>query len=344
MPTVTVDRLLATGVRVLTMAGVPDVTATQVVQSLLLSNLMGVDSHGVALIPNYVRAIDAGWIVPHATPEILSNNGVAALLDGRNGFGQIVARHAVGLAIQHATTHAIGAVAFTHVYHIGRLGEYASLAAEQGVIALIFANGSTPGGLVAPFGGRQRLMGTNPICFAVPAGVRPAMVADFSTSIVAEGRIRLARTKGERIPSGWVIDREGRPTTDPADLYHGGAILCFGDHKGFALSLLVEVLAGILSGANTPVSPDYARMQNGVFVLTIAPSFFRTVDAFVETVDRLFEAVEQVLPAEGREGVFLPGEPERRAKATRETEGIPIDDHTWAELQGLAAARIADCQ
>lgn len=340
MPTVTADRLREIGIRTFTATGVESSIARQVVESLVLSNLVGVDSHGVALIPSYLQAIEAGWIVPDAEPDVVSNNGVAIVLDGQRAFGQLVARQAMRMAIQHATKQVIGVVSFSHIYHIGRLGEYAALAAENGFIGLVMANGSIPGGMVSPFGGRQRALGTNPISFAVPAAGRPAFVADFSTSVVAERRVRTARTKGEAIPLGWIIDREGQPTTNPADLYEGGALLCFGEHKGFALSLMVEILAGILSGANTPVSPNYEGMQNGVFLLAISPDFFRPTEIFRDTVDRLFDVLQEVSPAHDGKGVVIPGEPEWRSKASREAEGIPVDDETWEELLKLAGGRV----
>jgi len=342
MPTFSADQLLGIGMRMFTAVGVQESIARQVVQSLILSNLLGVDSHGFARIPNYLHAIKVGWIVPDAKQEVLADNGVVMHMDGHNAVGQIVATQAMRLAIQKAKEHAIGAVSFTRVYHIGRLGEYAALAAEEGAIGLVIANGSTPGGIVAPFGGRQRMMGTNPISFSIPAGSCPALVADLSTSVVAEGRVRIAMTKGEKVPLGWVIDREGHPTTNPADLYNGGAILCFGDHKGFALSLMVEVLGGILSGANVPISPDYERMQNGVFILVIDPRFFREMESYRNTVDLLFSTIKQVLPAHGTDGALIPGEPEQRHKSIREKSGIPIEDNTWTELQDVARALNVD--
>ena len=343
MPTVTAEKLVEIGTRTFTAAGVSSAVARQVVESLVLSNLVGVDSHGVALIPSYLQAIEAGWIVPDAELEVLSNNGVAVSVDGRHGFGQIVARRAMTMAIENAKARVVGVVSFTHVYHIGRLGEYAALAAENGFIGFVIANGSIPGGMVAPFGGRQRVLGTNPISFAVPAAERPALVADFSTSTVAERRVRTARASGEKIPVGWIIDRDGRPTTNPADLYDGGALLCFGEHKGFALSLMVEVLAGILSGANTPVSPNYDRMQNGVFLLAINPDFFQPIATFRNTVDHFFDVLARVSPALGAQRVVIPGEPEVRSKASRGAEGIPVDDSTWAELLKLATGHL-ECQ
>lgn len=331
-------RLIETGTRLFTAAGAPEPIARRVAHSLVLSNLMGVDSHGVIRIPQYLREIKAGGIVPNAEPVVLRDSGIIVLMDGQRAFGQIVAERAMRLAIEKAEQHKIGVVSFANVLHIGRLGEWAALAADKGMLGLVLANGSRPGGLVAPYGSRQRMMGTNPIAFAIPAGSYPPLVADFSTAVVAEGRVRLAFQTGGQIPLGWVIDREGHPTTNPADLYDGGALLTFGEHKGYCLSLMIEVLAGILSGADTPIFPEYERLQNGVFMLALDMTFFRPAADFYRAVDTLFGAVKQALPAEGMSGALLPGEPELRCRTERERDGIPVADNTWTAIQRAAAA------
>ena len=337
MITFSAQQLREVGLQLFLAAGVPEHVACEVTDSLVLSNLLGMDSHGIVRIPNYVESISRGAIVPDAEPEVVRDNGVAVLMDGRKAFGQIAAKKATKLAMEKCRQRAIGAVSFTDVYHIGRLGEYVALAADHGLIGVMFANGSRPGGLVAPFGGRQRMLGTNPIAFAIPAGSHPPLVADFATSAVAEGRIRLALRGGKTLPSGWLIDREGNPSVEPSSLYDGGAILTFGEHKGFALSLLVEILGGILSGAETPIFPDYEYMHNGVFVLAIDPTFFHPKENYQAAVAFLFTTIKNALPALGSSGTLIPGEPERRTQATREKEGIPVDESTWKELLGVAS-------
>ncbi|HZQ05847.1 MAG TPA: Ldh family oxidoreductase [Anaerolineae bacterium] len=336
MPTLTKEQLEETGTRIFVAAGVPSATARQVVQSLVLSNLLGVDSHGFVRIPQYLEAITAGTIVPDAQPEVVRDNGVALLIDGHNAFGQIVARRATELAIERAKKTAVCVVSFSGVLHIGRLGEYVSLAAEHGLIALLIVSGSRPGGLVSPFGSRQRLLGTNPIAFAIPAASYPPLVADFSTSAVAEGKVRVALFKGEAIPPDWVLDHDGKPTTNPADLYDGGAILPFGGHKGYSLSLLAEVLGGIVSGADVPSFPSYDRLQNGAFLLVVDQTFFRSAQEYYSSVDLLFTLVKQALPIDGADGVMIPGEPEQRTRAKRARDGITIDEKTWSDLREAA--------
>ena len=337
MPIFSAGQLREIGLRIFKAAGVQPATAEKVVGSLVLSNLLGVDSHGLVRTRNYFDAVRSGAIVPEARPCITHENSVAVAFDGCKAFGQVAAMFAVQLAIRKAREQSIGVTSFTNVYHIGRLGEWVSLIADEGLIGILLANGSRPGGLVAPFGARQRVLGTNPMAFAIPAGSQPRLVADFSTSAVAEGKVRIAMRKEERVPPGCLLDRHGVATTEPADLYDGGAIRTFGDHKGFALSLLVEVVGGILSGAETPVFPGYKYMHNGVFLLAIDPTFFRPRDEYLAAVDYLFAAVKNALPAYGMDGTLIPGEPEERVREIRSRNGIPVDDQTWAELVAVAS-------
>ena len=334
----TAEELVGIGVKIFVAAGVAKATATELMKSLVLSNLLGVDSHGVVRIGQYMDALKSGAIVPDAEPRVLRENEAIVLLDGCKGFGQIVSKKAVRIAMEKARRCGVGIACYSNVHHIGRLGEYVSLAAEENLIGLMFVNGSRPGGLVAPLGARQRVFGTNPIAFAIPAGSYSPVLADFATSAVAEGKIRIAYRKGEKIPFGWVLDSEGRPTDQPADLYQGGALLTFGEHKGHALSLLVEVLGGILSGGDTPVFSDYKQLNNGVFALVIEPGFFRPLTEYRPAVDYLLTMVKHALPAQGKQGALIPGEPEMACKAVREKEGISIDDNTMVELKAIAAS------
>jgi len=191
MPKFKAEELLEIGVRIFVAAGVVEFTATDLMKSLVLANLLGVDSHGVMRIGQYIKAIKSGSIVPDVEAKIVRENEVIVLLDGCKGFGQIVSKKAMRLAIDKARRHGVGIACFTNVYHVGRLGEYVSMAAEEGFIGIMFVNGSRPGGLVTPFGARQRVFGTNPIAFAIPAGSYPPLLADFATSAAAEGYLRI---------------------------------------------------------------------------------------------------------------------------------------------------------
>jgi hydroxycarboxylate dehydrogenase B len=317
--------------------GAPAPIAADVTSSLILSNLLGVDSHGVVRIRNYFDSIKSGAIVPQAEPTIVRENQIAVVMEGKRAFGQVVAKKAMRFALQKAKNAAFGASSFTGVYHIGRLGEFVEMAAAEGFVGLVLANGSRPGGLVAPYGARQRMLGTNPIAFAIPAGSNPPLVADFSTSATSEGRVRIAFRKHEEVPFGLLIDRHGVPTQNPGDLYEGGALCTMGGYKGYALSLLVEVLGGIFSGAETPLFPGYDYMHNGVFMLAIDPTFFRPPSDYRAAVDFLFDSVRKALAADKMEGALIPGDPERRHKLIREKHGIPLDEQTWEEITGVAA-------
>lgn len=336
MPRFSARDLTAAGIRLFSAAGVDKTTAAELMNSLVLSNLMGVDSHGIVRIGQYINALKTGAIVPDSQPRIIRENGVIAILDGCKGFGQIVSRHAMRLTIDKAHLNGIGVTCFTNIYHVGRLGEFVAIASDAGMIGIMFVNGSRPGGLVAPFGSRQRMLGTNPIAFSIPAGSSPPLLADFATATVAEGKVRIAHRKGEKLPIGCLIDKDGEATDDPADLYDGGAITTFGHYKGYALSLLIEVLGGILSGGETPIFPNYNGLSNGVFAITIEPAFFRRQADYDAAVNYLFTAIKKTQPAQASKGALIPGEPEVIQKAIREKEGILIDDNTLAELKQAA--------
>lgn len=332
--------LVAAGTRLFTAAGVAQRTAEEIMRSLVLSNLMGVDSHGIVRIGQYLNALETGAIVPDSQPRIVRENDVIVILDGCKAFGQIVSRRAMRLIIDKARLKGIGIASITNVYHVGRLGEFVAMASDEGMIGIMFVNGSRPGGLVAPFGSRQRMLGTNPIAFSIPTGSFPALVADFATSTIAEGKVRIAHRKGEKVAAGCLIDKNGKATDNPADLYDGGAITTFGNYKGYALSLLVEVLGGILSGGDTPIFPNYNVLNNGVFAIAIDPSFFRQRENYNAAVDYLFTSIKKAPPAQESKGAMIPGEPEVVEKSIRNKAGIFVDDNTLAELV-QAAERFA---
>ena len=338
MPKFKSSDLITMGVRIFVAAGVDETTATELMNSLVLSNLMGVDSHGIVRVGQYVAAIKTGAIILGAQPRIIRENHVITLLDGCRGFGQIVAKKAIHLAIDKARRNGIGVTCFANVHHVGRLGEFVASASQDGMIGIMFVNGSRPGGLVAPFGSRQKMLGTNPLAFSIPAGSFPPLLADFATSAVAEGKVRIAHRSGQKVPIGWLLDKDGKATDTPGDLYDGGAITTFGEYKGYALSLLIEVLGGILSGAETPIFPEYKMLTNGVFAITIEPSFFRPRADYSAAVDYLFTRIKEALPALNRPGALIPGEPEIAERAAREREGVSIDSNTLTELEEIASS------
>jgi LDH2 family malate/lactate/ureidoglycolate dehydrogenase len=323
--TIPADRLRGLVERILVAAGADDEAAALVAGSLVASDLRGVESHGVIRVGDYLRAIRAGRIRPSARPRVVRDTGAVFALDGDGAFGQLGARELALLAAERARTHGVALGTLAGVAHVGRLGEWVELAASTGCVALAWCNCGDPGGNVVPFGGRASRLGTNPIAYAVPASGGTLVVADFSTSVVAEGKVRLYLHAGRPVPDGWIVDPAGEPTNDPAELYRGGAILPMGGHKGFALALLAEILGGIFAGAGCVSLGD--SPGNGVVLLAIDAS-----SELPERVTGLLGAIKSSPPAADGDGVVIPGEPERAAADRREREGIPVSAGAWSSL------------
>lgn len=328
----TAEQLRTLGHRIFAAAGAPDDVAAHVAFSLVESNLAGHDSHGIIRIPTYVLSVQRGDFVPDARPTVLRESATTAVVSGRWGFGQLAATFAADLAIAKVRASHLAAVGVVECNHIGRLGEYVDRIASAGLIGVVTAGGF-PGGAAAPFGGAGRALGTNPFAFGVPAGERPPMIVDFATTVVAEGKLQVLRAKKQPAPLGWILDKDGNPTTNVEDFYSGGSLVAFGGHKGYALGMVAEVLAGSLPGVEKYRGQ---RRGHGTFVLAIDPDVFRPIEEFGASVDAFFGRVKDVPTAPGFDEVLIPGEPERRSRAQRLAEGIPVAEDTWARLQSLA--------
>jgi uncharacterized oxidoreductase len=236
------------------------------------------------------------------------------------------------LAISKARRAGIGAVALARCNHIGRLGEYVERAAEAGFIGTVTVGGGSRGsGNAFPPGGAERALGTNPIAYGIPTGDGPPCIIDFATTVVAEGKIQVARSKGEMLPAGCIVDREGRPSVDPADFYGGGSLLHFGGHKGYGLSLLTALLGGLSGG----LSVEPWRMS-GVFIQAIDVGAFQDPDDYRATAAAFLNGVKSVRLADGAREILVPGEPERRSRAHRRENGIEVPDTVWAQLRECA--------
>lgn len=340
MPNYTADQLNKISTRIFQAAGVPETVARHVSASLIESNLVGHDSHGVQMIPHYLRYLADGRLVPQAEIEVVQDTPTTALLDAHSSFGQVAAEKGMAIAIEKAREHHLGAVGIAHAAHIGRLGEYALTAAEQGFIGIVTCN---VGAFVAPFGGIARTLGTNPIACAVPAGRRRPFLLDFATSVRAAGKIEVAGDKGERVPEGWILDKEGNPTTDPAELSDGGAMLPFGEYKGYALGLLADIMGGVLTGHSCPSLPEFG-WGNGVLMIAIDINTFRPLAEFTDTMDRLFEAIKAGPLARGFSEILIPGEPEFRTKEARLKNGIDVPEKTWEKIERWADQLGVDVQ
>ena len=311
-----------------------------VADSLVLSNLLGHDSHGIIRVMQYVNSMREGKIVPGAELAIVTETDTTMVLDGCCNFGQVIARRATERAIEKAKKAGIVQMGVRNGNHIGRLGEYTQQAAEAGMLAIMMVNNSGAAHVVAPFGGTQGRLATNPIAFAAPWKDDQCFVLDMTTSITAEGKFRVLRNKGEKVPEGWMLDSEGKPSTDPADLYGPpwGAILPLGGpmaHKGFGLGLMVEILSGLMSGAGVS-RPEATRIANGVFAIVMNIEAFMPRETYDEQVRGLMDYIKSCPTQSGFDEVLIHGEPEYRTRRQREEDGIPIDDETWRQLTELA--------
>jgi LDH2 family malate/lactate/ureidoglycolate dehydrogenase len=343
MPVFDATHLIRVGVRMLEAAGVPPATADLVSRSLVEGNLAGHDSHGVIRLVQYIRAIERGQINPHAEPEIVRETLTTALMDAHWAFGQVAARRAMEVAIAKARQYSLAAVGLRNSAHIGRLGEYALMAVEHGMIGFLTCNSSL---LTAPYGGVDRVFGTNPFAFAFPRSGTPFLM-DFATSVVAEGKLRVAMAKGASIPEGWILDKNRQPTTNPADFYNGGVLLPLGGHKGYGLLMVADLLGGALTGHGCTALPEHTT-GNGVFLMAIDIAAFCPVEELTETVDRLAATIKAGRKAPGFDEILIPGEPEFRAREQRLREGIYLPDTTWREMvevagqYGLSEARLLE--
>jgi len=315
--------------------GTPEEGAERVAASLVGANLVGHDSHGVIRIPQYVRMVREGRVDPEATPTFIRETPCTALVSGNWGWGQVAAWEASQLAVAKARDTCVAAVALFESNHVGRVGEYVEEIARHGMIGIATINNHGGAPQVAPFGGRERRLASNPIAFAAPTGGDPILV-DMTSSVVAEGKIRVLHNMGKLAPEGWLIDAEGKPTRDPNVLYEDppGAMLPLGGslgHKGYGLSVLVEVMSGALTGAGC-TNLMRERIGNAMFLQAIRVDAFVAKERYLEEVDGLVSSLKSCPPAEGFREVLLPGEPERLTERKRRAEGIPVDDETWHQV------------
>jgi uncharacterized oxidoreductase len=319
---------------------VPHEEAVWVAELLVRANLVGHDSHGAIRIPQYAQAIRSAFVKPGVPPEIIKEAPATALIDGHWGLGQVVARYAMELAIRKARDTKVSSVCAYNLYHVGRLADYTRLGAEQDFVAIMMVNGGGASPIVAPFGGSVGRLSTNPISIAFPTGGSVPFLLDMATSVVAEGKVRVKRNRGERTPDGWLLDNQGQPTTDPNAFYQEprGAILPLGGsagHKGFGLAMVVEILGGILARAGY-ARPGASRFSNGTFIVVIDINAFLDPGQFRAEIDDLLAYVKSAPTAPGVEAILYPGEPEALEQQCRERDGIPLDEETWQQLMVLA--------
>jgi LDH2 family malate/lactate/ureidoglycolate dehydrogenase len=340
MPVVMSDRLHRLAVALYEHAGVKSEEARVVADHQIDANLAGHDSHGVVLLPTYLDRIRKGHIVPGAPIEVLDETATTARVDGHWGFGQVVSTRAMELAIAKARGQRVAVVSVFRQSHVGRLGDYPLMAARAGLVGLTMCDSGQAPKQVAPFGGREARLGTNPLSIAFPSDLEAPVLIDMATSAVAGGKLLVAQARRESIPLGWLLDQAGRPTTDPTAFRAGGVMLPLGGdqgYKGSALSFAVETLAAVLPGLGFGVDPE-GRHNDGAFLLAFDPAAFRPLAQFKADVTAFARYLKATPPAEGFSEVLYPGEIEFRTEQRRRREGIPIEDSTWEKLGALARA------
>src|SRR6201992_3395766 len=311
--------------------GAPAGPAGQVAASLVASNLVGHDSHGIIRLIQYSAWMVNGQIQLAAQPEISQRQGAIAVIDGHWGFGQPAARLAVDGVAQAAAAYGVAAVTIRQCNHIGRLGEYVSDLAERGLAGLAFCNA---GPVVAPLRGAGRALGTNPFAWAAPGGPDGPLVVDFSTAGVAEGKLKLAAADGHPVAEGLIVDATGHPSTNADDFSAGGALLPFGGHKGSGLSVMIELLGGLLTGMGTAPTPDY-QGGNGTVMIALRVAAFAapasSAASAVQSREQLVTAGRGAAPGP----VLLPGEIEARTRADRLRDGIPVSPAGLAAIYAV---------
>ncbi len=312
--------------------GVPPDDALLIADHLVLANLRGVDSHGVIRIPYYGEGIKKGYVKSKGEIRIVKETPTTALIDGDNYLGIPVANKATEIVISKAKLSGVAFVSARNLGHVGMLAYYTLKIARNDLIGMVTVNAPAR---VAPWGGSQAIFGTNPISLSFPTKGKPVVV-DMATSAIAAFKIRLAALKGERIPEGIALTKDGKPTTDPKEAYEG-ILLPFGTYKGYSISMVVEILSAVLSGGTlSKFVFNHPSTQGGFFALAINPAVLRDYSDYLKDMDTLVNLIKTCPPAQGFEEVLVPGEPEDRNYEERIKNGIPIDLSTWKLLTDVA--------
>ncbi len=325
-------------------AGSANEESDDIASHLVEANLTGHDSHGVIRIAPYLELKNAGKILPDRRIDLSVDAGALVVVDGMKGYGQPVARQAIDVGIERAIQHGVAVIGIRNTAHLGRIGAWAEQAAAAGLISLHFVNTTGAGIRVAPFGGSDARLSVNPIAMGVPRPGTDPIIHDMSTGVIAAGKVRVAANKGAQLPEGCIIDGHGRPSVEPADLFGDppGALLPLGGdvggHKGYGLAIFCEVLAGALTGGGSshPDNPDTDRLVNNMLSILIDPDRLAGRDVIAQDLDRLTAWLRASKPLDPNGDILMPGEPERRMRAKREAEGIPLDDNTLDQIRGAA--------
>jgi len=331
------DRLREFAAAVYESAAVPAAEARLLADTLVQADLWGHQSHGMLRLGWYRDRLLARSMHARTEPAFAIDAGAVAVLDGRDGIGQVLAARAMREAIDRARRHGIGAVGVRNSNHFGTAMYFTRMAAQEGCIGILTTNASPS---MAPWGGRRKALGNNPWSIAAPAGRHAPMVLDMANTVVARGKIYLARQQGVRIPEGWAIDAEGAPTTDPRAAIEG-IILPMAGHKGYAISALMDVLSGVLTGSgfgDAVTGPYQAARRSGCghFALALDIAAFQPLAEFCARMEALIAQLKSVPLAQGADAVFYPGEPEALADLRQRADGIELPADTLADLRRIA--------
>lgn len=344
MPTFKKDVLHEITAAIIIATGAPEVCALQVADVLIDNHLAGHDSHGILRIPEYVKSVQAGEIVPTAMPCVIEESASSALVNGNWAFGQVSGIFATDLAIEKAKREKVAVISVVKAGHTGRLAAFTERAAHRNV-TMFMAIGTVTKPTTAPYGGSAPAVGTNPISFSIPNPSGDSITFDIATSAIAQGKIKVARAKNEKLPPDVIIDRNGKPSTDPHAFFDGGFLLPFGGHKGYGLAVIAELLSGPMAGADA--FPGVIN-RSGIFIFAVDATVFRPLDAYEKALARTLGRIKAVPPAPGFDEVLLPGEPEARTRRQRLRDGIQIPEKTWLAVceagseMGVDVREVAD--
>jgi uncharacterized oxidoreductase len=342
MPTIQADKLEAVCRLITTARGSAEKEADQVARNLVVANLKGHDSHGVGMLPRYIKSSFVGELNINSHAEIVTDHGLIVQIDGNQGYGQVIGEEAMEIGIERAKAFGLCILTIRNSYHLCRIGAWGEQCAEHGLVSMHHVNGYGHPGYVAPFRGSDARISTNPYCVVLPKTANnPPTVLDFATSAVAQGKIRVAKNKGVEAPEGALINHKGQPTRDPMVLFQEpmGALAAVGGeaagHKGYGLAFINELFGGVLSGGHTcrpETHHEHDVIINGMLSIIIDPEKMTDRESFEAEIDAAIAHVTASPAADPEKPVLVPGDPERQTLAERRSEGVPIDDETWREI------------
>jgi hydroxycarboxylate dehydrogenase B len=338
MPTLTPQALRAMTHLIARRMGSKEEEAAEVASHLIKANLTGHDSHGVGMLPSYVRNFHNGLLIPNQTPETVLDAGALLVIDAKRGFGQQMAANAVKRAIAKAKQVGACVLAIRNASHIGRIGTYAELAASHGCAFTAFVNVADHHDVQATYGAGEARLGTNPFCVAVPGEDGPAVMLDMATTTIAHGKARVAYNKGQQVGDDCLIDAEGNPTNDPTGMIRDrtGSLRSFGKHKGSGLAVMCEIMTAAVGGGQGSFVHGKGGTLNSMLATIIDLSQIGEPEKINADIQAVKAHIKSARTAPGFDEVLTPGEPEKRSTAKRMASGIDVDDTTWGDIRAAA--------